>query len=79
MQLLSSFPFLLLVGCVSAPIAPNLKLPEQKSCPSVALPPIPEHVKLVINGDLVEADQGGEQVLRGYVQSRRIFQLGGAK
>lgn len=70
---------LLQVGCVSAPIAPNFKLPEeQKACRSIALPPVPEHVRLIIDGDKVEADQGGELLFRGYVSSRSLF-LRGAK
>ena len=77
--MLRSLPFLFLVGCVSAPVAPNLKLPEQKACASLALPPVPDHVKLIIDGDKVDADEGGEKLLRGYVASRHLFQSVGAK
>lgn len=69
----------LVTGCVSAPVAPNLKFPEQKACRSVALAPVPDHVRLIIDGDKIEADQGGEQLLRGYVASRYVFQSAGAK
>lgn len=70
---------LYLPGCVSAPVAPNLKFPEQKACRSVALLPVPEKVTLIIDGSKIEADQGGEQLLRGYVASRYVFQSAGAK
>ena len=68
-----------LLGCVSAPVAPNLRLPEQKACASIALPPVPDHGKLVINGNDIDADAGGEQLLRGYVASRYVFQSAGVK
>lgn len=66
-------------GCVSAPVAPNLKFPEQKACRTVALPPVPDHVRLIIDNDKIEADQGGELLLRGYVASRYVFKSAGAK
>lgn len=70
---------LLQFGCVSAPVAPNLKFPEdQKACRSLALPPVPEHVRLIIDGDKIEADQGGKLLFRGYVSARSLF-LRGAK
>jgi len=69
----------LVTGCVSAPVAPNLKFPEQKACRTVALPPVPDQVRLIIDGDKVDADQGGEQLLRGYVASRYVFKSAGAK
>lgn len=70
---------LYLPGCVSAPVAPNLKFPEQKACRSVALAPVPDKVTLIIDGAKIEADQGGEQLLRGYVASRYVFQSAGAR
>ena len=72
-------PLFLLAGCVSAPVAPNLKFPEQKACRTVALPPVPDHVRLIIDNDKIEADQGGELLLRGYVASRYVFRSAGAK
>lgn len=75
--MLRSLPFLFLSGCVSAPIAPNLKFPEEThACRSVALPAIPQHVKLIIDGDKIDADAGGEQLLRGYVSARHVFSAG---
>lgn len=70
---------LYLPGCVSAPVAPNLKFPEQKACRSIALPPVPDKVTLIIDGAKIEADKGGEQLLRGYVASRYVFRSAGAK
>ena len=68
-------------GCVSAPIAPNLKWPEPKecpkvevpSCPKVAMPAIPSKVYLKIDGNKVEADAGGELLLRAYVAARQTM------
>lgn len=70
-----------LPGCVSAPIAPNLKWPEPKecpkvempSCPKLSLPAIPQKVYLKIDGNKVEADAGGELLLRAYVDARRTL------
>jgi hypothetical protein len=65
-------PFLLLVGCVQAPIAPNLKLPElAQECPRANLPPVPLKMKLIIDGDMVSADAEGERLLRSYVFARQ--------
>ena len=62
-----------ITGCVSAPIAPNLKIPE-KTCPRLELPPVPEKVNLSIDGDrILIADPGGETVLRGFVQARDLL------
>lgn len=74
----SMLALVLLTAC-STTVAPNLKLPEQKACRSIALPPVPQKVKLIIDGDKIESDQGGEQLLRGYVAARYLFRLEGAK
>lgn len=63
---------LLQFGCVSAPVAPNLKLPEA-SCPKLDLPPVPQKATLQIEGDKLFADEGGELLLRGYVRSRYLL------
>ena len=63
---------LLQLGCVSAPVAPNLKLPEA-SCPKLDLPPVPQKATLQIEGDKLFADEGGELLLRGYVRSRYLL------
>ena len=66
--------FVSLNGCISAPIAPNLKFPEPaKECPRLIMPPIPEHVFLKIEGDKVFSDDGGDTVLRGYVRARTLL------
>ena len=68
------FPLVLLVGCVQAPIAPNLKFPDLvQDCPKLTLPPIPQKVTLTIDGDTVHADEGGEQLLRSYVAARQFL------
>jgi hypothetical protein len=67
-------PFLFLGGCVNAPVAPNLKLPEtQKACPTLAMPPVPQKVFLQIDGDKVMSDDGGDMLLRGYVRARYLL------
>lgn len=71
-------PLFLFSGC-NTTVAPNFKLPEAQACRSVALPPVPDKVTLIIDGSHIEADKGGEQLLRGYVASRYIFQSAGAK
>ena len=66
--------FVSLNGCISAPIAPNLKFPEPaKECPRLIMPPIPEHVFLKFEGDKVFSDDGGDTVLRGYVRARTLL------
>lgn len=64
--------FLILSGCVQAPIAPNLKLPE-KECPRLNMPAIPQSAHLSIEGDKVTADDGGDMILRGYVRARSLL------
>lgn len=63
---------LLVSGCVQAPIAPNLKLPEQ-TCAKLDMPAIPQSVHLAIEGDKVTADDGGDTLLRGYVRARQLL------
>ena len=60
--------FLLLSGCINAPV----KLPEQ-SCPKIELKPVPQKVYLDIQGDKIMYDAGGEQLLRGYVAARALL------
>lgn len=67
---------LFLTGCINAPVAPNLKLPEAppvKECPRLKMPAVPDQVHLVIEGDMIEADEGGDMLLRGYVRARSLL------
>jgi hypothetical protein len=57
---------------VQAPIAPNLKIPEQ-SCARLDMPAIPQDVSIEIHGDKVTADEGGKVLLRGYVRARELL------
>jgi hypothetical protein len=41
-------------------------------CRTINLPPVPHDVKLDIFGDKIEANAGGEQLLRGYVACRSL-------
>ena len=63
-------------GCVSAPVAPNLKFPgtPAKECPRLVMPPIPQNVFLKIDGDKVFSDDGGDTMLRGYIRARQLLQ-----
>ena len=65
----------LLTGCIQAPIAPNLKLPDRsiKECPQAKLPPIPDKVTIKIDGKKVEVDEGGDRLLRNYVIARELL------
>ena len=68
------FPFILLGGCVNAPVAPNLRVPEPvKECPRLTMPPVPQKVFLQIDGDKIMSDDGGDMLLRGYVRSRSLL------
>lgn len=64
-----SFLLASLAGCVSAPVAPNLKLPD-KECKQLLMPPVQQKVYIKIDGNKVEADEGGYQLLRFYVAAR---------
>ena len=69
--------FILLQGCVQAPIAPNLKIPDMtsKSCPKLTMPAIPEDVELDIKGDRInKINAGGDVILRGYARARQLLQ-----
>jgi|GEM_PF-3219059 len=71
------FLFALLNGCISAPVAPGLKLPEApaKECPRLVMPPIPEDVELDIKGDKInKINGGGDVLLRGYSRARQLLQ-----
>lgn len=62
---------LYLPGCVSAPVSIP-PLPAQ-SCPKLDMPPVPQKVSLKIDGDKLEADEGGDMLLRGYVRARGLL------
>lgn len=61
-------------GCVQAPIAPNLKLPEPvKECPRLEMPPIAEVCTVYIRGDKIVTDACGDALVRGYVRARSLL------
>ena len=73
---------MMLSACVQ--VAPNLKLPEKVPCPKVEpvacptipqykLPPIANEVTIKIRGNSVEADAGGEQLIREYSKAQRLL------
>jgi len=64
---------LVVVGCAPVQVAPNLKLPEAKACPTLVMPPIPDDVILDIKGSKVTANKGGETLLYGYVRARSLL------
>lgn len=59
-----------LSGCMT--VAPDLKLPENQ-CNRLAMPPVPQDAELVIHGDKIQADKGGEALLRYYVRARQLL------
>lgn len=62
---------LYLPGCVSAPV--NIPPIPAEPCPKLSMPPVPQTVNLKIDGDKVEADDGGDMLLRGYVRARGLL------
>lgn len=62
-----------LSGCAPVQVAPNLKLPEAKACPTLAMPPIAEVCTLYIRGDQIVTDACGDSLLRGYVRARQLL------
>ena len=64
---------LVVSGCAPVQVAPNLKLPEAKACPTLVMPPIPDDVILDIKGSKVTANKGGETLLYGYVRARQLL------
>lgn len=75
---------LVLSGCVS--VAPNLKLPEKVPCPTeqppptppapcpkLKMPPVAQQVYIKIDGNKIEADAGGEELIRYYVKAQSLL------
>ena len=54
--------FLMLNGCASP-----------QSCPRLIMPPINNDVVLIIKGDKITANDGGDTILRGYVRARQLL------
>ena len=58
------------------PPAPTPVCPQIKAtvCPSVPMPPpIPNTVRLLINGDELDADGGGIALIKEYAKTRKII------
>jgi hypothetical protein len=64
---------LVVTGCAPVQVAPNLKLPEAKACPTLVMPPIGHDCLLDIQGDKVTANDCGDTLLRGYVRARSLL------
>ena len=64
-------------GCVVFPDMPALPPVRAVDCPPeirLDMPPaIPKTVRIIIDGDTVEADEGGEQLLRNYAATRKLI------
>lgn len=43
------------------------------ACPKLQMPPMPQKAKILINGDSIEVDKGGEEIIRGYVDARALL------
>jgi hypothetical protein len=67
---------LALAACAPVQIAPNLKLPDTKACPTLVMPPIGTDCLLDIQGDKVTANDCGDTLLRGYVRARSLLKPG---
>jgi len=63
-------------GCAPVQVAPNLKFPEAKACPTLVMPPIGTDCLLDIQGDKVTANDCGDTLLRGYVRARSLLKPG---
>lgn len=73
----------ILYGCVQVgpkdiPIndCPKLSVPEcpKTECPkSVELPPLDNQIHIKIDGNKIEADAGGEKLIRNYVYARELL------
>jgi hypothetical protein len=73
----------ILCGCVQVgpkdiPInnCPKLSVPEcpKTECPkSVELPPLDNQIHIKIDGNKIEADAGGEKLIRNYVYARELL------
>lgn len=48
-------------------------LDKPVQCRKILLPPVPADVKLDIFGDKIDANAGGEQLLKGYVACRSLY------
>jgi len=62
-----------LSACAPVQVAPNLRLPESKACPTLAMPPIADVCTLYIRGDEIVTDACGDSLLRGYVRARSLL------
>lgn len=57
----------------STPVVCPKAAPAPVVAPKLSLPEIPGKVRIVIDGDNVEADAGGEMLLRAYVEVREAL------
>ena len=64
---------LVVTACAPVQVAPNLKFPEAKACPTLVMPPIGTDCLLDIQGDKVTANDCGDTLLRGYVRARSLL------
>ena len=64
---------LLQQGCTNKVADISIAPPQAKTCPSLRMPPVPDDVVLDIRGDKVISNEGGDVILRGYVQARSLL------
>lgn len=66
-----------LAGCTGVKVDKLVDIPAdispQKSCPKLAMPPVPEDLVLDISGDKITANAGGEELLRYYSRARQLL------
>lgn len=44
-----------------------------QTCPRLIMPPVDKDVVLIIKGDKITANDGGDTMLRGYVRARQLL------
>lgn len=68
---------LVMNGCAPVQVAPNLKFPEAKACPTLVMPPIPKECVIDIRGDVLTASSVEcENLVRFYVRARSLLKPG---
>ena len=60
-------------GCTNKVADISIAPSQAKPCPSLQMPPVPDDVVLDIRGDKVITNEGGDVILRGYVQARSLL------
>lgn len=62
-------------NCQELPKPKPIVVVDQKQCPSISMPdPIPKDIKLlIVGGEVVDIDAGGEKLIRSYAATRKTI------